>query len=191
MNRRAALIIGGIILIGIVIGSVFIFNSCNGSDGDDPSLTSEPSATTDPADTTEVDQSQNEPAVAPTDPPTETATPTATASPTHTPTSTATSTSTPRPVMQQPTVTCTSDGVEITTQVFPVYHCEHQGGWVYLWYEVEVTYHDGVAVSEVILGGPYTGPWQPGCPVADNVPASGGDGGGVKGSPKPPTPTPP
>ncbi len=46
----------------------------------------------------------------------------------------------------------------------PVWYCRFLGNGIFEWYEVERVFVDGVAVSESIVSGPYTGPWQPGCP---------------------------
>lgn len=59
------------------------------------------------------------------------------------------------------------EDVTITTEILPVYGCEHLGNGEYQWYEAEITYENGVPVSEQILDGPFTGEWQPGCPESD------------------------
>ncbi len=100
------IIAGGIILIGLVAGGVFVLNG--GGDIEQPPTT-EPTATTGPAGPAETKQ-PDEPAVEPTDPPTATPVPTARA--TGTPTSTPTATATPVPPMAtftpEPTATATS-----------------------------------------------------------------------------------
>ncbi|GAB4481492.1 MAG: hypothetical protein Kow00124_29340 [Anaerolineae bacterium] len=56
----------------------------------------------------------------------------------------------------------------------PVWYCTYIGNSLFEWYEVERVFVDGVAVSESIVSGPYTGPWQPGCPPAPDEPEEPG-----------------
>jgi hypothetical protein len=77
---------------------------------------------------------------------------------------------TPEPPTPTPTVTLIippTIAPGITTQTFDVYYCRWVGEGIYEWYEVMVTYDDGVPVSEEIISGPYQGTWQPGCPVPE------------------------
>lgn len=79
-----------------------------------------------------------------------------------------TQTAIPTPVPPAAPAVQNDDGT--TTQVFPVWYCTHLGNNVFEWYEVEVTYENGVPVSEQTLSGPYTGTWQSGCPLGEPTP---------------------
>ncbi len=103
---------------------------------------------------------------------TSTATPSPSATPTDTPTPTSTSTATAIPrsrptveiIMDTPTPTADSS---ITTEIKDVWWCEYVGEGVFQWYTVKITYQDGVPISEEVIAGPFTGPWQPNCPLPD------------------------
>jgi RNA polymerase sigma-70 factor, ECF subfamily len=64
----------------------------------------------------------------------------------------------------------------ITTAIFPVASCSWIGGDQFQWYEVKMTYQDGVPIESETLSGPYSGFWQPNCPAAGDS-ASGTSGG--------------
>lgn len=72
-------------------------------------------------------------------------------------------------------------------EVYPVYHCEYLGDDQFQWYRAAVTYQGGAPVQEEIIGGPFTGPWQPGCPDAGTTGA--GDAGEGPSGPAEPPPT--
>jgi hypothetical protein len=65
---------------------------------------------------------------------------------------------------------------ETTTQVHSVWDCTYLGGDQFQWFEVKVTYENGVPISTETLSGPYSGIWQPGCPPGSS--SSQDDGGG-------------
>lgn len=73
----------------------------------------------------------------------------------------------------------------ITTAIFSVASCSWIGGDQFQWYEVKMTYQDGVPIQSETLSGPYVGGWQPNCPAAGDSPSdtSGGSttGGGTTG----------
>jgi len=54
------------------------------------------------------------------------------------------------------------------TVIEEVWYCEYLGRGRYQWYTVARTFVDGVAVSEEIVSGPYTGGWQPNCPAGQD-----------------------
>ncbi len=81
-----------------------------------------------------------------------------------------------------PTEAITTGDSTTTTEVFPVYYCTQIDAYTFEWYEVEVTYVDGEAVSEEIISGPTTGPWQPGCPAVQENKDKNGDSSGGGGS---------
>lgn len=110
------------------------------------------------------------------------------------------------PAAPEPAENGGNDGTT-TTQVVDVHGCVHLGDNVFQWNSVEVTYQDGVAVSETVVGGPFTGEWRPGCPqgeappAGDTAPSTGDtgdgntdgdeDGGSSDDPPPPPTDPPP
>ena len=68
-----------------------------------------------------------------------------------------------------PSATPFPEGSKVTTEVFPVYDCRYLGGTTFEWYKVEVTYVDGVPVSEEILDGPFIDDeWRGGCPPGED-----------------------
>lgn len=61
-----------------------------------------------------------------------------------------------------------------SSDIIEVHDCRHLGGGVFEWYSVRRDYDaSGSPVSEIRIGGPYSGAWRPGCPGA---PSSGGSG---------------
>jgi hypothetical protein len=88
-------------------------------------------------------------------------------------------------VIGTPTEAITTGDTTTTTEVFPVYYCTQKDAYTFEWYEVEVTYVNGEPVSEAVISGPHTGPWQPGCPAVqepkDDKGNSGGSGDGNNG----------
>lgn len=71
---------------------------------------------------------------------------------------------------------------DVTTEIQPVWYCEHLEGDRYRWYSVEITYVNGEPTNERILSGPHYGPWQPNCPgwvIPLPEPVDGDAGGGA------------
>jgi TolB protein len=73
-----------------------------------------------------------------------------------------------------------------STQSFPVYNCRYAGNDTYQWVEAIVTYVDDIPVSEEIVGGPFTGIWQPGCPANTDFGETGPTVGPGSGGPPDP-----
>ncbi len=98
---------------------------------------------------------------------------------TSTPTATSTSTSTP-------TATFTPDQRSFgtgglggfqqpgeTRERHEVWFCTQIGEDTFQWYTVDTIYQNGTPVAEVIVDGPFVGPWVPGCPATCQSPMCG------------------
>ena len=73
----------------------------------------------------------------------------------------------------------TTTGAANSSEIKQVWHCTRNNTTgLFEWYRVRVNYGaNGTPISEEQIAGPFTGPWQPGCP-ADPSANQGGTGGG-------------
>ena len=184
-DRRPIWILWLLLLLLLVAAGWFFFGRSDDDTTDDSQSDAPPTATA-----TYTSTPTDTPTFTPTEPDADTASDEepeeATATSTDPPTPTETLTPTVVYVAPSNTPTTDPDAPVITTEIFPGWDCLKLEDGSYQWWEVEVTYHDGVAVSVEILSGPYSGGWVSGCPGDLPPPppddGSGGSGGGGDGS---------